>query len=156
MSERIIMSIENNKALARQLTKLLDHDDKAKIMEILSPDFVSHFTGIPRPLDREQYLQVNHLAKIAFNDLTRSVEDLVAEDDRVVVRITARGTHTGMFQGIAGTGKLTKITGIAIRRILEEKIVEEWVITDQLGLLQQIGLFKFPLQSIPLENTISF
>jgi steroid delta-isomerase-like uncharacterized protein len=149
------MSIEDNKELARRLTKLLDHDDEVQIKEILSPGFVSHFTGLPYALDREQYIQVNHMAKRAFNDLSRSVEDLVAEGDKVVVRITARGTHTGEYQGLPGTGKITKITGIAIRRVLDGKIVEEWVITDQLGLLQQIGIIKLPQQSIPQENSIS-
>ena len=140
------MSIESNKEIARRLTRLLDHDDKEQIMEILSADFVSHFAGVPQPLNREQYIQVNHMAKLAFNDLSRSVEDLVAEGDQVAVRITARGTHTGLFQGIPGTGKITKISGIAIRRILNGKIVEEWVVNDQLGLLQQLGIFKAPAQ----------
>ena len=140
------MSIESNKEIARRLTRLLDHDDKEQIMEILSADFVSHFAGVPQPLNREQYIQVNHMAKLAFNDLSRNVEDLVAEGDQVAVRITARGTHTGLFQGIPGTGKITKISGIAIRRILNGKIVEEWVVNDQLGLLQQLGIFKAPAQ----------
>ncbi len=143
------MSIEDNKELARRLTNLLDHDDAGKIKEILSPDFVSHFTGLPYALDREQYIKVNHSAKLAFNDLSRSVEDVVAEEDKVALRITARGTHTGMYQGFHGTGKITKITGIAIRRILDGEIVEEWVITDQLGLLQQIGILKLPSQTSP-------
>ncbi len=140
------MSIDSNKEIARRLTRLLDHDDKEQIMEILAPGFVSHFAGLAQPLDREQYIQVNHMAKLAFNDLTRSVEDLVAEEDRVVLRITARGTHTGLFQGMPGTGTITKISGIAIRRILDGKIVEEWVVNDQLGLLQQMGIYKAPAQ----------
>ncbi len=140
------MSIESNKEIARRLTRLLDHDDKQQIMEILSPDFVSHFAGLPQPLGREQYIQVNHMAKLAFNDLSRTVEDLVAEGDRVVLRITARGTHTGLFQGKPGTGKITKISGITIRRIVDGKIVEEWVVNDQLGLLQQLGIIKTPAQ----------
>jgi steroid delta-isomerase-like uncharacterized protein len=143
------MSIEDNKELARRLTKLLDHNDEKQIKEILSPDFISHFAGLPDALDREQYIQLNHMAKIAFNDLSRTVEDLIAEEDKVAVRITARGTHTGLFQGIPGTGKITKITGIAIRRIFDGRIVEEWVITDQLGLLQQLGILKMPLASKP-------
>ena len=140
------MSIENNKALARQLTELLDKGDEEKLNELLSPDFVSHFAGLNQPLNREQYILVNRAAKTAFNDLRRTVEDLIAEGDKVAVRITARGTHTGMFQGIVATGKLTKITGIAIRRIADGKIIEEWVVNDQLGLMQQLGFFRSPAQ----------
>lgn len=138
------MSIETNKAIARRLTELLDHNDESELNAILSPDFISHFAGQPQPLNRLMYLQVNRMAKAAFNDLHRTVEDLIAEGDKVVVRITARGTHTGPFQGFVPTGKLTKISGIAIRRIVDDKIVEEWVVNDQLGLLQQLGIVKPP------------
>jgi steroid delta-isomerase-like uncharacterized protein len=141
MSEGSI-SLENNKALARQLTELLDRGDEAGLKALLAPNFISHFAGLPQPLNREMYLQVNKSAKAAFNDLRRTVEDLIAEGDQVVLRITARGTHTGPFQGFEPTGKLTKISGIAIRRIKDEKIVEEWVVNDQLGLLQQLGIIK--------------
>ena len=138
------MSIENNKKIARQLTRLLDQEDVEQLKQILSPDFISHFAGLPQPLNREQYLQVNHMARSAFSDLSRTVEDLIAEGDKVAVRITARGTHTGIYQGLTASGKKTEISGIAIRRIVDGKIVEEWVINDQLGLMQQLGLFKMP------------
>ena len=141
------MSIESNKAIARKLTELLDLGDENKLKDILSPDFISHFAGLPEPLDREQYIMVNHAAKTAFADLNRTVEDVIAESDKVTVRITARGTHTGVFQGVVGTGKLTKISGIAIRRIAEGKITEEWVVNDQLGLLQQLGIVRLPTQT---------
>ena len=146
------MSIENNKAIARRLTELLDKENDLELMELLAPGFISHFAGFPTPLNREQYLQVNHMAKAAFNDLHRTVEDLVAEGDKVTVRITVRGTHTGFYQGKQPTGKLTRITGIAIRRILGEKIVEEWVVNDQLGLMQQLGLFKVTAPAQPIEQ----
>jgi len=136
------MSIETNKEIARQLTQLLDREDVEQLKELLAPDFVSHFAGLPQPLNRDQYILVNHTARSAFSDLSRTVEDVIAEGDKVTVRITARGTHTGMFQGIPATGKKTEITGIAIRRIVDGKIVEEWVVNDQLGLMQQLGVFS--------------
>ncbi len=136
------MDIEANKQIAKRLTILLDKGDEAKLCELLAPDFISHFAGQPQPLNREMYIQVNKLAKAAFNDLNRTVEDVIAEGDKVVVRITARGTHTGKFQGMEPTGRVTKITGIAIRQIKDDKIVEEWVVNDQLGLLQQLGHLK--------------
>jgi steroid delta-isomerase-like uncharacterized protein len=134
------VSLENNKKIARRLTELLDQGNEAQLMAILSADFVSHFAGLPQPLDRQHYIQANQAAREAFGDLRRTVEDLVAEGDRVALRITARGTHTGMFRGILATGKYTEISGIVIRRIAGEQIIEEWVVNDQLGLLQQLGL----------------
>ena len=141
------MSSETNKALARRLTEALDEGNADELRELLSPDFVSHFGGLPQPLNREQYIQVNTMARAAFADLKRTVVDLIAEGDKVAVRITARGTHTGTFQGIAATGKRTEITGIAIRQIAEGKIVAEWVINDQLGLQQQLGVIRPPGQA---------
>ncbi len=141
------MSIENNKTLACQLTELLDKGDETQLNDLLSPDFVSHFAGFNQPLNREQYIMINRTAKSAFADLNRTIEDLIAEGDKVTVRITARGTHTGVFQGMVGSGKLTKISGIAIRRISDGKITEEWVVNDQLGLMQQLGAFRLPAQT---------
>lgn len=143
------MSVKNNKELARRLTQLLDLDEVEQIRQLLSPEFISHFAGLPQPLNREQYIQVNHAAKSAFSDLRRTVDDIIAEGDMVAVRITARGTHTGIFQGIAASGKKTEITGIAMRRIADGKIVEEWVVNDQLGLMQQLGIFKMPSPTKP-------
>ena len=139
--------IEQNKAIARQLTELLDHSDVEKIKAILAPNFISHFAGLPAPLNREQYILANSAARAAFTDLRRTVEDVFAENDKVALRITARGTHTGKFQGIEATGKITKISGIAIRQVVDGKIVEEWVVNDQLGLMQQLGHFRLPVSS---------
>ncbi len=132
--------LEYNKMIARRLTMLLDDEDETELKNLLAADFVSHFAGLPKPLNREQYLQFNRLAKVAFDDLHRTVEDMIAEDDKVTLRITARGTHTGNFQGMVATGILTKMSGIAIRRIIGERITEEWVVNDQLGLMHQLGV----------------
>ncbi len=141
------MPSETSKALARQLTDALEEGNVDKLRELLAPDFVSHFGGLPQPLNREQYIQVNTMARAAFADLKRTVEELIVEGDKVAVRITARGTHTGTFQGITATGKQTEITGIAIRQIVQGKIVAEWVINDQLGLLRQLGVIPSPGQA---------
>jgi steroid delta-isomerase-like uncharacterized protein len=141
------ISVENNKAITRQLTELLDQGNVEKLNELLSSDIVYHFAGLPHPLNREQYIQVNCAAKNVFSDLKRTVEDLVAEADKVTVCITARGMHTGEFQVIPATGRHTEITGIAGRRIADGKIAEEWVINDQLRLMQQLGIFHLPAQA---------
>jgi steroid delta-isomerase-like uncharacterized protein len=133
------MSTEANKALARQLTETLHGGNADQIAELLSPDFVSHFPGVPQPMNREQYIQFNTAVMRAFPDFKQTVEDIVAEGDTVALRMTGRGTHTGVFQGMPPTGKQFAITGMAIRRIADGKIVEEWANPDQLGLMQQIG-----------------
>lgn len=75
----------------------------------------------------------------AFPDARASIEDLVAEGDRVALRFAYRGTHLGEFLGMRPSGKRFSVTGIAMFRVREGRIAEHWVELDQLGLLQQIG-----------------
>jgi predicted ester cyclase len=83
----------------------------------------------------------------AVPDLTYTVEDQVAEGDRVVTRYTARGTHQGEFFGVAGTGNRVEFTGIQIDRFDESgKMVEEWPEYDLLGAMRQIGAIPDPQQ----------
>ena len=82
--------------------------------------------------------------RTAFPDLRISVEDQVAEGDKVVTRWRARGTHKGPFQGISPTGKRGEISGTIIDRIADGKIIECWSNSDDLGLLQQLGVVHMP------------
>lgn len=75
------------------------------------------------------------------------IDDLIAEEDQVVGRITAYGTHTGELFGIPATGKEIRVGGIAIWRIREGKILEHWHETDQLGLMVQLGVVQLPGQA---------
>jgi steroid delta-isomerase-like uncharacterized protein len=76
----------------------------------------------------------------AFPDLNVTVEDEIAEGDKVVTRWTIRGTHKGDLEGMAPTGKQIVLQGITIHRIEGDKIVEEWERYDNLGLMQQLGV----------------
>lgn len=75
----------------------------------------------------------------AFPDLTQTVEDVVVEDGTVAMRITSRGTHEGEFVGIDATGREIEVQQTAFVRIEDGKIVERWLLPDNLGLLQQLG-----------------
>ena len=83
----------------------------------------------------------------ASPDLHITVEDQVAEGDKVVTRYTTRGTHQGPFMGIPPTGKHVTVTGIVITRFANCKEVEEWANADWLGLLQQLGVVPTPGQA---------
>jgi len=75
-----------------------------------------------------------------FPDVQWTIEDQVAEGDRVVTRWTSTGTHTGTFMGISPTSRQLRISGICIDRIADGKIVEEWEEWDTLGMMQQLAL----------------
>jgi predicted ester cyclase len=76
----------------------------------------------------------------AFPDGQVTVEDLLADGDKVVVRISLRGTHQGAFRGIAPTGKPITLMGIHIFRFANGKVVEHWGLMDWLAALQQLGV----------------
>ncbi len=137
------MSAEENKALIRRFFEAIDHAcgaGNADILdEFLAPDFVEHnpFPGIPPT--REGWKQA-FMSFVAGAPGYHIVEDLIAEGDKVAGRITAYGKHDGDLFGIPATGKEIRMTGMAIWRIADGKIVEHWHETDQLGLLQQLGV----------------
>jgi steroid delta-isomerase-like uncharacterized protein len=80
----------------------------------------------------------------AFPGLHISIEDVIAQGDKVAVRITWQGTHQGEFMGIPPTGKPVTVTGINLYRVANGKIVEEWWQEDILGLMQQLGVLPPP------------
>jgi predicted ester cyclase len=78
--------------------------------------------------------------RAAFPHIRDTVEELVSEGDRVIVRWTSRGIHQGKFRGVAPTGRHVTFTGMRLFRIAEGKIAESWVNIDELGLLEQLGM----------------
>jgi len=133
------MSAEENKALIRRYIEELDKGNTAIVDQLVAANCVVHYPG---GLDvRGPEALKEHAAKFytAFPDFLHTIEDIVAEEDKVVARFTNRGTHKGEFMGIAPTGKQVTFTAIGISRITEGKLVEAWVDYDALGLLQQLG-----------------
>ncbi len=135
------MSAKQNKALVSQFLKGLD-ESLSSMDEVCASQFVAHIPGGSQPIDREGFRQFVSLFYLAFPDLCHTVEDQLAEGDKVVSRLTVQGTHQGLFQGMAPTGKRVKFTDIMISRIEDGKIMELWAQFDALGLLQQIGLLS--------------
>lgn len=80
----------------------------------------------------------------AFPDYHETIEDIIVSGDRVSVRLTIRGTHTGPLPFAPATGRSIEITDQSIFRIEDGKIAEQWALTDQLSLLVQLGLFEPP------------
>ena len=135
------MTAERNKALVSQFLKGLD-ESLSIIDEVCAPQLVAHIPGSTQPIDREGFRQFVSLFYLAFPDLCHTVEDQVAEGDKVVSRLTVQGTHQGPFQGMAPTGKQVKFTDIMISRIEDEKIRNCGLNLMRLGLLQQLGLLS--------------
>jgi steroid delta-isomerase-like uncharacterized protein len=132
------MSIEDNKALIRRFYKEGVHNP-ALFDELLDPAYVLHFPGSPPICGIEQAQQLMTAYTAAFPNLQVTPEDLVAEENKVAIRNTWRGTHQGLFQGLPPTGKHVMFTGTDIFRCEGGKIAEQWADLDALGLMQQLG-----------------
>jgi predicted ester cyclase len=127
------MSTEANKAIVRRATAALNAFDWDTLAEVMAPELVEGLKASPFPG--------------AFPDVHITIEEQIAEGDKVVSRWTDRGTHQGEFMGIAPTGKRIEYTGISIDRIADGKIVESLLESDRLGLMRQLGAVTEPGQS---------
>lgn len=112
--------------------------------EFLAPTVVGHFTHLPSPTDLDGFTAFVTQVRRAFSDLALTLEDLIAEEDKVVARWTLRGTHEGLLLGIPPTSKPVEISATVIYRIAGGKIAEIWGNVDLLGLAQQIGVVAPP------------
>ena len=135
------MSVEHNKALVRRLyEEALNKGNLAVVDEILALNYVRHGLAPGTPPGPESTKQVFTTMRAALPDLRITVEDMVGEGDKVVARVTGRGTHKGEYMGIAPTGKQVTVTFIGIYRFAGSKLEEAWIQMDELGMLQQLGV----------------
>ncbi|HYN93029.1 MAG TPA: ester cyclase [Pilimelia sp.] len=131
---------EENIALMRSGFDALHRGDLDALAELVAEDFIANLPGLPEPLHgRETWQAGVQVMRDGFPDLQVDLEDIFGAGDKVAVRVRFRGTHTGPFQGIPPTGRSVSFSSIEIYRLAGEKIAEEWVSPDLMGLLQQIS-----------------
>lgn len=134
------MSIEENKAIVRRYyERLWNAWDLALVEELIASDITFRGSLAVTVSGREGFNRYVALVRAAFPDFHNAVEDLIAEGDKVVARLTYRGTHQGELFGIAPTGRPVAYAGVAIFRIVAGRIAEGWVMGDTLGLMRQLG-----------------
>lgn len=133
------MSIEANKALARRFVEEVYNQGNLDSVDVLvAEDFVRHGIGGTmrgRGIIKDRVRAV----RAGFPDFHITIEDALADSDKVILRQTHTGTHLGEFAGVAPTGKRIETTEISILRIAGGRICEGWVNVDQLTMLRQIG-----------------
>ena len=132
------MSAEN-KAFVRRFVAFINKDVLVPIDEFFATSYVYHNPSMPEVKDLGGVKQFNAVAYSAFPDIQFTIEDMVAEGDKVVYRYSARATHKGDFMGVAGTGKQVTVEGVVISRIVGGKFQGDWENMDMLGLMQQLG-----------------
>lgn len=135
------MSIEANKALIRRVYELSTQKDVAKLYELYDPGYIEHLRNGDQSL--EQLKAGPSAIFAAFPDLKFTVEDMVAEGNKVAYRVTITGTHTGIpYMGVAPSGKKIEMKNTSIKRIANGRLAESWGTLDSISAMQQLGLIQ--------------
>lgn len=137
-----IMTTDQYKSIARRFVEEgLNKNNWTVISEIQGSGYTEHQPTPPGfPTGLEGYKQFATTFRAAFPDYRYNVDDVIAEGDKVVTRITGQGTMKGAFAGMTATNKHASWSEIHISRFKDGKIVEHWGIVDQTGMLQQLGV----------------
>lgn len=133
--------MSDNKTLSRRLyEEVLERGDLAAADELIAPDAIDHEGGPEAPRGPETMKAFALALRDAFSGLRFALEETIAEGDLVACRFTMTGTNTGDFMGMPATGRQVSVHGVDIMRFKNGQVAEHWGITDQLSLLQQLGL----------------
>ena len=136
------MAQNDNKKLSKRLFEEVWNKGNLDIIEeFIASDYIIHM-GSKDLIGVDRYKNFIRAYRRAFPDISYTVDDLIAEDDKVVERWTARGTHKGEIWGIPPTNKKLIVSGIDIVRIVDGKMVERWGQFDFQGMMEQLGVIK--------------
>lgn len=136
------MSSEENKVVIRKVIDAVNTQNLASLDELIAPDFVYHTsTQQIRGLEIMKQGIMEELQ--SFPDLHVTIEDIMAEGEKVCVRLRETATHKTPFRGLAPTGKKLTYTVMTIWRIVEGKVVEGWGVYDQMDFFQQLGVIEY-------------
>jgi steroid delta-isomerase-like uncharacterized protein len=145
------MNPSDNKHIARSWFDAMNQRDFAAIDRLFATDYILHYPGIPEGARGGDVIRELVSAYVAaFPDLRFTVTRLIAEADTVLVAWTAEGTHQGTLMGLEASGRRARWEGTSVLRVRDGRIAEDWVLNDQLSMLQQLGLVQ--LGPIPMAH----
>lgn len=134
------MTIEANRALMQRFTEFINTASEKLAAELISPNVVFHIPGRSEPMRGPAgYLAVIGMMRGGFPDIQWTLEEMIAEGDKVAARFTMRGTHRDTFFGVPPSTKKIQVQAMNFYRFSSGQIVEEHGQPDLLGLMQQIG-----------------
>lgn len=138
------MASGNAAVVHRVIDEVLNAGNLDSADELIAADVVNHNTVPGLPANREGAKEIFRKLRGAFPDLRFAAEEIIEHDDKVVVRWSGRGTHTGKFVFLEPTNREVTVSGIDIVRIAGGKIVERWGYYDQIAILRQLDLLDTP------------
>jgi len=144
------MSLEKNKAIVHKMIEAINSQNLAFWNKLMAPDFVMHMLAqkIQGLESNKQFIKDEIKS---FPDLRVTIEDIVAEGDKVWVLLKETATHTGEYRGFAPTGKKLSYMVVGIWRIVDGKCVEGWIVYNQMDFLKQLGVIEW--KGFPDEAT---
>ena len=145
-------SAEKNKEIVRRFMDAYNNREMEIFNELVAPDYIDH---VFEQRGREYLKQLFTMAFDAFPDWYEAIEDIIAEGDKVWLRVKATGTHTREWDlfgaKLPPTGKKTSITMVFIWRIANGQLAEGWEVDDNLEFLRQLGVVDYTEKGKPIE-----
>ena len=145
---------EKNKRIVSQFFELLGRHDTERMEQLLvsSTHYSFHPSGMPT-IDWSGHKQLLTAITRTFPDLHHDIKDMVAEGDKVAVRLNVTGTHKGEFQGIPPSGRKLSLDEMAFLTIIDGRITEGWITSDTMSFTQQIGAIPTTSHAIDTNST---
>ena len=134
------MDGDNGRIMRRAFMEIMERGNVAAIDELFASDFAGHDTS-GGTFGRDEFREGVRSMLSTFSGRRVVIADQVVAGDKVATRWQATGVHSGDFQGIPATGRQVSLTGISIDRVAGGKVVESWEVTDDAGLMRQLGGF---------------
>ena len=139
---------QRNKEIVQESIRAIDAQDSETLRNLWADDVSCHFLDMPEPFDREETIRYIQDFYSSFPNNTHDVHKIIAEGDLVAVMVTNTANHQTDFGGIPATGKEVSFAGMHLVRISEGQVAEWWVLDDNLGFMQQLGMELRPASGI--------
>ena len=138
---------QQNKEIVRNFFAAIDKNDFGKLKELSSDDFSLKAPGLAEPWGFDGIIQAIKAHYASFPDWKHAIEDMVAEGDKVAVKLVQNGTHKAPYEGILPTEKNVTMPAQCLLVVLNGKVKEFWVVEDYLGFYQQLGMELKPIEA---------
>ena len=132
------MSLEENKAIVRKAIEAINKKDLSLLDDLVAPNYFDHIAKQGQELIKPFIVMLYK----GFPDYHATIEDIIAEGDKVWARVTYTGTHTGEYLGFPPSGKKISYNSVTIKRVVDGKMVEGWTVNDMLDFFKQIGMIE--------------
>ena len=147
------MSTVQGKSIIRHIfDEAFNHGNLSIVDELVAPNGISHHLSWGMPANRMGLKQLIAMFRTAFPDLNCTIEDEIIQGDKVAAHLTMRGTHKGLFLGNSPTSKSISVKGLIYARIENDQVIDNYILIDQMGILQQLGLVPPPRTTAVLRG----